>query len=388
MGSFESKKIRYASSDTPDNIYLQIRESAKNYFNQTGLPKHATQFMAYKSAILIAVIAVSYFGLTQLQTIFQAVIVYAFLAFASLILSINLGHDAAHHAVTGNKRVDNLIFQSIFALQGLSGYVWQIRHNYSHHVLPNIKEHDTDLEMTKVLQLEPDLATARWYHQYQHFYAPFVYMFVSFYLIFIQDFKFFTHKQQANLHIKHIPLIEWIKMLSFKALYFGLVFGLPLAFSTLSFWQLAAVWGGVHALFSVFVAFTFFISHHVTELEYLDLGEQKEVIADSWIHHQITTTIDFNPDSPLSNFIFGGFNLHIAHHVFPEISHEHYPALTRIIREVLDENGLDWYKSFSFTEGCRSHLKHLKNVALYLKNSDAAEEGLNSDVTQAAFIRH
>ncbi len=369
MSPFESKKIRYASSDTTENIYLQIREGAKNYFDKTGLPKHATKFMAFKSAILVLIIALSYLSLTHLTSVFQALIAYSILTFASIILSINLGHDAAHQAVTGNKKIDDFIFQSIFALQGLSGYVWQIRHNYSHHVLPNVKEHDTDLEMTKVIQLEANPATARWYHQYQHLYAPFVYMFVSFYLVLIQDFKFFVHKQHANLHFSKIPLIEWVKMLSFKALYFGLIIGLPLAFSSLTLGQIVGAWVAVHAVLSVFVAFTFFISHHVTELNYLDLGNQKEVIMDSWIHHQITTTIDFNPNSKLSNFIFGGFNLHIAHHVFPEISHEHYPALTQLIREILEKNGLNWYKSFSFTEGCRSHLQHLKNVAICLKNN-------------------
>ena len=35
-----------------------------------------------------------------------------------------------------------------------------------------------------------------------------------------------------------------------------------------------------------------------------------------------------------------------------------------MIREVLAKNNAsDWYKSFSFMEGCASHLQHLKNVA-------------------------
>jgi hypothetical protein len=29
---------------------------------------------------------------------------------------------------------------------------------------------------------------------------------------------------------------------------------------------------------------------------------------------------------------------------------------------VLTENNLDWYKSFSFFEGCKSHIQHLKRV--------------------------
>ena len=332
-------------------------------------------FMAYKAAALVGLIIGGYWSLTQLETFSGALAAYFLLTFTSLILSINLGHDAAHHAVTGNKRTDDFIFQTIFALQGLSGYVWQVRHNYSHHVLPNVKEHDTDLELTGLILLQPDAETARWYHRYQHIYAPFLYAFTSFHLLFVQDFKFFLEKDHANLHFARIPIIEWVKMLSFKMLYFGLTFGLPMAFGSLSFLQVVAAWALIHMSVSVFVAFTFFISHHVTELDYVDSGAAHDLISDSWIHHQITTTIDFEPDNAFANFLFGGFNLHVAHHVFPEISHEHYPAMTRMIRQVLaDNNASDWYKSFSFTEGCVSHLQHLKNIAQQAFAEEVPEE--------------
>ncbi len=373
--AFESKKIRYASADTPNLIYKQIRQGAEKYFTENKLPKHATAFMAYKVAALVVLIIAGYWSLTQLETFSGALAAYFLLSFTSLILSINLGHDAAHHAVTGNKRTDDFIFQTIFALQGLSGYVWQVRHNYSHHVLPNVKEHDTDLEITNLILFEPNTEIARWYHRYQHIYAPFLYAFTSFHLLFVQDFKFFLEKDHANLHFGRIPVIEWVKMLSFKVLYLGLTFGLPMAFGSLDFLQVVAAWALIHMSVSVFVAFTFFISHHVTELDYVGSGANHDLISDSWIHHQITTTIDFEPDNAFANFLFGGFNLHVAHHVFPEISHEHYPAMTRMIRQVLaDNNASDWYKSFSFTEGCASHIQHLKNIAEKAFADDTQEE--------------
>lgn len=364
MSQFESKKIRYTSSDTPQQVYKQIRERADNYFKINHLPKHATIFMAFKAAFLVILIVSAFYSLTQVHTFIQALSAFFVLTFSCLILSINLGHDAAHHAVTGNKQIDNFIFQAIFALEGLSGYIWQIRHNYSHHVLPNVKEHDTDMAITPLVLLHPDAEHARWFHKYQHIYAPFLYTFVSFHLLFVQDFKFFSIPDQANLHFERVPVFEWIKMIGFKIMYFGLTLALPLHFAHLHLIQIVAAWAIAQMVVSVFVAFTFFISHHVTELQYVDSGEAHNLVSDSWIHHQITTTIDFEPENRFADFLFGGFNLHVAHHVFPEVSHEHYPALTRIIRDVLDENGCsDWYKSFSFTEGCISHLRHLKNVA-------------------------
>jgi hypothetical protein len=36
--AFEVKKIRYASSDTPEQIYRKMRQGAEQYFAETGLP--------------------------------------------------------------------------------------------------------------------------------------------------------------------------------------------------------------------------------------------------------------------------------------------------------------------------------------------------------------
>ena len=64
----------------------------------------------------------------------------------------------------------------------------------------------------------------------------------------------------------------------------------------------------------------------------------------------------------MAHYIFGGFNTHIAHHLFPNISHIHYPALTRIIRDTLNEHGLPVYQSYSFFKGIGSHLAHLNRL--------------------------
>ena len=76
MNSFESKKIRYASADTPDRIYRQIRERADKYFSETGLPKHATVFMAYKMVILLAFMSIGYRGLIHVSSFEGALMAY------------------------------------------------------------------------------------------------------------------------------------------------------------------------------------------------------------------------------------------------------------------------------------------------------------------------
>jgi linoleoyl-CoA desaturase len=74
------------------------------------------------------------------------------------------------------------------------------------------------------------------------------------------------------------------------------------------------------------------------------------------------STNDFAPTNPLINFTYGCFNHHIAHHLFPSLSHVYYPEITKIIREFAMENNLP-YRCFSAKEAITSHFKLLRNNA-------------------------
>jgi len=359
MKSIEKKKLKYKSKDSPTSIFKQIRLKSDSYFATQTAQKNANFALWFKFLILSLFIIGAYFSIIYANSFI--VLLFSYLAFGGsfLILGINIGHDAAHHCVTGKSKTDNNIFTIIFGLQGLSGYMWQIRHNFSHHIFPNIYESDVDMELSEFILLNTN-QKPRWFHEYQHIYAPFMYLFFSLAWIFVQDFKLLNKKKQANLTFKTIPFMEWVKLIAFKIIYISFFLVIPYMSTSFSIWTVLSAFIIMHFCLSLFLSFTFFISHHVTEVDYFESDEISESVDSSWLKHQIITTIDFNPDSRFAHFLFGGFNLHIAHHIFPDVSHIHYPALTKIIRETLEENNVTWYKSFTFFEGVRSHIAHLK----------------------------
>jgi linoleoyl-CoA desaturase len=358
---FETKKIRYESTDTSDKIYSQIRQRSEAYFKENNLNKFADVNFWVKIAITTIIAVLSYAGIVLANSYFVLAVSFLVFGFAAMLISINLGHDAAHSAVTGNKRIDDNLFRFVFSLQGLSGYLWQIRHNNSHHVFPNVYENDSDMELGGIILFDPNDGM-KWYHKYQYIYAPILYQFATLVLFLYQDYEMLERREHGNLLINKIPLKEWTKFFAAKIIHLALYLAIPMLFSSIS-WQLVLLaYVSMHFSVSSFMMFTFVISHHVMEVDYVAPKNENTLVGDAWIRHQIVTTIDFNENSRLANFIFGGFNLHIAHHVFPEVNHTHYPALTEIIKDVLAENQLDWYKSFGFFEGCRSHIKHLKRV--------------------------
>ena len=68
--------------------------------------------------------------------------------------------------------------------------------------------------------------------------------------------------------------------------------------------------------------------------------DKNGIIQTSWLMNQIGSSNDMHPFSETANFLLGGFNNHIAHHLFSHVSHIHYPRLNRILYKTLNDNGI------------------------------------------------
>jgi linoleoyl-CoA desaturase len=75
--------------------------------------------------------------------------------------------------------------------------------------------------------------------------------------------------------------------------------------------------------------------------------------------YQAEATKDFAPASRLANFLFGGLNTHLIHHLFPRVCHIHYPALTRFLREAAAESGVPYHNE-SFLAAIAAHWRFLR----------------------------
>ena len=81
----------------------------------------------------------------------------------------------------------------------------------------------------------------------------------------------------------------------------------------------------------------------------------------SWAHHQVKTTTDFATSNSLITWVLGGFNHHVAHHLFPNISHVHYSKMTPIIKQIIKRYGLKYNHESSALRAYLSHYGLLKN---------------------------
>ncbi|GHN01141.1 hypothetical protein WSM22_26300 [Cytophagales bacterium WSM2-2] len=281
---------------------------------------------------------------------------YVAYGLASVLMGFNFAHDFSHNTIFKSKKLNQVCFTIIYALLGAHAEAWKYRHIHSHHFAPNVKDYDSDLQITSLIRVEPS-SPIRWYHRIQHIYAPLAYTTYSLYWVFVKDFVIYFSDRSNPQRMKiywHISF--WLQ----KSFYLSALLIYPVLFSNHHWSTVATAFLAMHLVQSLFLLFTFFITHHVENTAYF-ATDANGYISTSWVTNQIKSSNDFYPFSNTANFIFGGFNNHVAHHLFPHVHHVHYPQLNRILYRVLNEHHIKPNET-TFFGGVLSHLRHLKNM--------------------------
>lgn len=308
-----------------------------------------------------------YFGLFIINYLLIYFIPYTSVLYTSYIaigllhvlLGLNFAHDFAHNAIFKSKNLNNTAFEFLFALMGLNGYLWKKRHTHSHHNYPNTEGYDVDIELGSVIYLSEN-GNPQKHHAWQHIYGPLLYGIYTLYWILYKDFVLFFKRQHANLHFRKHENKEHFKLWLFKLLYVGYMLVLPAIASPFGWLQVAMAFVVAHLISAWFLLFTFLITHHVENTQYYH-ADENHLTSTSWLMHQVGSSNDFHPFSKTANFIFGGFNCHVAHHLFPSASHTQYPHISSVIYSILEKHQIVPNKT-TFFGGIRSHIRLLKQL--------------------------
>ena len=283
---------------------------------------------------------------------------YAMAGLSMFLVFLNGFHDAAHNALFKSTRA-NRIFCYILELFGSNNYIWRKRHILLHHPYPNIAHWDIDVKQSDIARIS---SSAKWLpiHKYQHIYMWFLYPLYTLNWLYIRDFKdFFGKKNNYLKRVVKIPSIEYFKLFVFKILNLGYLIVVPSFVLKQPLWIIILGWLTLHLVASGFGAVAL-LSTHVDEHAEFPEPDASGLIHKTWFDHQLQVTKDFSTDSKLMNYLYGGFSLHVAHHLFPSISHSYYPAITKIIRKHAKANNLP-YINYPFYAALRSHFRLLKN---------------------------
>lgn len=352
-------KIKFNNSDP--QFFNTLKQRVDAYFKDNNL-KATGNFKLYsKTLILSATLIASYLWLVFLtpESALLNVLVCIVMGVNVAAIGFNVMHDGAHGSYSSRKWVNSFMGFSLNVLGG-NVYLWSQKHNINHHSYTNVEGMDDDIDIKPFIRVHASQKKS-WYHHFQHYYSLFLYGLTYLFWVFLNDFnKYFTGKIAEHTKMRKMDLPEHFNFWISKVLYVFIFLILPFYFVGV----VATVVGYLVMCFSagIVISIVFQLAHVVQETEFITPTSDHMKIETEWAKHQINTTANFATKNKVISWLVGGLNFQVEHHLFPRISHIHYPAINKIVKETCEEFNI-MYKEFpTLVQAIRSHLLHLKHA--------------------------
>mmetsp|Transcript_46372 Transcript_46372/g.72558 ORF Transcript_46372/g.72558 Transcript_46372/m.72558 type:complete len:453 (-) Transcript_46372:393-1751(-) len=199
---------------------------------------------------------------------------------------------------------------------GLSPKWWSNKHN-KHHAATNVIGVDEDIMIDPAMWLwAPSPENDGWWRKYQHFY----------FLLPYATTLFIWRFDSIRVCLKEKLWGEGLTIAAHYAIFLAL-FGPGWLFAQVAI-------GG--AMLATIVTCT-----HQSE-------EYYEEYEDSFVDNQFSTSRDAVCSNPISEYVWGGMQYQLEHHLFPTMPRYKYPALVPVVQQWAAEQGIEYRTAGEF----------------------------------------
>jgi linoleoyl-CoA desaturase len=337
----------------------ELRRRVEEYFRTTGRRPRDCWQLYLKSALLLASFAALYVLLVfVVDTWWHGLPLAIVLGLLAAGIGFNIQHDGGHQAYSRSPRINKLTALTLELIGG-SSYLWRWKHAVFHHTYVNITGHDTDIDLGILGRLSPHQKRLA-FHRWQHIYLWPFYGLLAIKWQLVDDFRKLISGRIGSQRFPRPRGWELAIFVGGKAAFFTLAFAIPLLVHSpgpvVVYYVVAALVAGT-VLSVVFQA-----AHCVEEAGFPLPDGQAGRMAHAWAVHQTETTVDFCRRSRVAAWLLGGLNFQIEHHLFPQISHTHYPAISRVVEETCRDFGIRYAEHASFRGALASHFRWLRRM--------------------------
>ncbi|CAN5685336.1 acyl-CoA desaturase [soil metagenome] len=273
-------------------------------------------------------------------------------------IGFNVMHDGGHGSFSKSKAMNRVAAVSVNFL-GASSIMWNMKHNIIHHTYTNIDGIDDDIEIKPYLRM---CTTQKryWMHRFQHYYVWFLYTLLHLIWIFLTDYQKYFKRRIGSVPIKKLSVKEHVGFWGAKVGYMILFMLLPIYMVGFVKWMVGFLITSMVTGFVISIVFQ--LAHTVEETAFPVPGAATNTIENEWAIHQIQTTANFATKNRLISWLVGGLNFQIEHHLFPKVSHIHYPAISKIIKQTCVDFGIKYLEYPKMRTAIASHASYLRRM--------------------------
>lgn len=350
---------RVTFNNKNSEFFNTLKSKVDAYFQNNNI-RQTGNFKLYLKTILLSLSVIALYLILVFFTppIWLSIVLCALMGLTLAGIGFNVMHDGAHGSFSRKTWVNELMGYSLNFMGG-NVYLWKHKHNVNHHSFTNIEGMDDDIDIKPWIRVHSD-QKKYWYHRFQHVYWIVLYGITYLLWVYVQDFrKYFTGKigdtTFRKMSIKE-HLIFWFS----KLMYIGLFIVLPVF--TVGWIKMIVGYLIISFVCGFVIAVVFQLAHIVEDAAFATPDAPVYKIDTEWAVHQVQTTANFATKSKIVSWFVGGLNFQVEHHLFPRISHIHYPKINELVRETCQQFGINYMEYPTVLAAVRSHVVHLKQV--------------------------
>ncbi|MFZ4751833.1 MAG: fatty acid desaturase family protein [Chitinophagaceae bacterium] len=352
-----SAKVTFVNNPRPFKNMLD--ERIEQYFKSKNLAQRGNWQLYSKTIILLISLFTVYGIILSIQpATWISLLLCGLLGFIQATIGFNVMHDAAHGSYSDNNLTNRFIAFVGGDLMGGSTFMWKIKHNILHHTYTNIEGLDDDIAKYPIFRLSPH-QDRKWFHRYQHLYSIPLYFFTTFNWILFDDYWKLVTKKINTTEIRTMKTSDHVEFWLGKLINLILFFIIPIFI--FGFWKALLGFFVMHAVLGITLALVFQMAHAVEEAEFPEPND-KSKIENEWALHQVQTTVNFAMNNKVISWLVGGLNYQVEHHLYPKISHIHYPEISKIVKQTCKDLGITYHAFPTFWQALVSHFTYLKMV--------------------------
>lgn len=353
-------KVKFLNKDK-SLFFSALRENIDAYFDENQLVKTGGRKLFIKAIFMLSLYIIP-FGLilTGNFSNLQMLLLSVMMGFGVAGVGMSVMHDAIHGSFSSSSNTNKIFGWSIYLLGG-NVYNWDVQHNKLHHTYTNIHDIDEDITGKFLLRLSVG-DNLKSVHRFQHIYAFFLYslMTISFLWKDFKEISLYNKMAKTGL-VKPFPKEELVILIISKVAYALFICAIPMLMLDITFGQWILGFLAMHCTAGLILSTVFQLAH-VVEGAHQPSPDSKGNLENAWAIHQLLTTSNFAGNNKVLSWYIGGLDYQIEHHLFPNISHIHYPEISKIVSKTAQDFNIPYNNKTSFIKGLKSHIRMLHNL--------------------------
>lgn len=354
----EIGSVKWKKKDL-EHFFPTLKKRVDRYFSANKIKKQGNRKLYIKAFILLATYLTPFVLLLTIPLPnYAQLLIWSFMGFALAGIGMSVMHDANHGAFSKNKTLNYFMGHSLNLLGG-SVCNWKMQHNVLHHTYTNVANMDEDIDDKLLMRFCPH-SERKAYHRFQFIYVVFFYSILTLYWVTLKDFVQFIQyrKHKTFCEEKKSSVRKFTQIILLKVVYFFTTLYLPIAIIGLPVGITIAGFVIMQAIAGFILALIFQLAHTVEGTSH-PLPNEEGIIENDWAIHQLQTTANFARKSKWISWYVGGLNFQVEHHLFPYISHVHYPEIAEIVKETAEEFGVAYLENQTLMSAVGSHFAFL-----------------------------